>query len=180
MGKAKAQVVRDPNTGAPDVDSSAAQLVSIKTADTLGILQDLTGTVTSVLDALSVDVLGCNAGNPLADIVCIELGHVNDLDHDELVARNLDFGTGTVGREASAATVRVLPILADSLGGDALALRLGTATAAANATPFVAPTVLPKTMPKTGGEGAATMPFALLLLAAAGGTGVLVRRTRTA
>jgi hypothetical protein len=180
VGKAKAQVTRDPNTGAPDTDTSAAQLVDIQTADTLGILQDLTGTVTDVLDALSVDVLSCDGSNPLKDILCIELGHVNDLDHDELVARNLDFGTGTVGREASAATVRVLPILADTLGGDAVGIRLGTATAAANATPFVAPTVSPTTMPKTGAESAAAMPFALLLLAAAGGTGLLVRRARTA
>jgi hypothetical protein len=180
LGQAKAEVRRDPVTGAPDTDSSSAQLLSIKTDDTLGILQDLTGTVTDVLDALSVDVLNCDQGNPLADIVCIELGHVNDLDHDELVARNLDFGTGTVGREASAATVRVLPILDDVLGGDLLAVRLGTATAAANATPYVAPTVSPTTMPKTGGEGAASMPFALLLLAAAGATGVLVRRTQAA
>jgi hypothetical protein len=180
LGTANAKVVRDPITGKADVDSSAAQLLSIKTADTLGILQDLTGAVTDVLDALSINVLGCDAGNPLADILCIELGHVNDLDHAELVARNLDFGDGTVGREASAATVRVLPILADSLGGDAVTLRLGTATAAANATPFVAPppTVAPvRKMPKTGGTDLA--PFAFVLLAAAGATGALVRRSRT-
>lgn len=179
LGKAQAQVVRDPITGAPDVDSSAAQLLDIETADTLGILQDLTGAVEDVLDALSVDVLNCSNGNPLADIICLELGHVNDLDEAELKARNLDFGPGTVGREASAATLRVLPILADTLGGDALALRLGTATAAANAVPFVPPTVSPTTMPKTGGELGGTMPYALLLLAAAGATGVLVRRART-
>ncbi len=179
VGAASAGVTRDPITGAPTLDSKAS-LVSFELNDVLGVLQELTGAVEGVLEALSIDLLNCTPDNPLADILCIELGRVNDLDHDELVARNLDFGEGTVGREASAATVRVLPILDDVLGGDLLALRLGTATAAANATPFVAPQIVTTTMPRTGGEGAAAAPLAMLLLAAAGGTGALVRRSRTA
>lgn len=179
VGAATAKVVRDPITGAPTLDSSAAQLLDIELNNVLGVLEDLTGAVEGVLDALSVDVLNCEDANPLADILCIELGRVNDLDAEELAARNLDFGPGTVGREASAATVRLLPILADSLGGDALALRLGTATAAANAVPFQTPEVTTTTMPRTGSESATSMSLALLLLAAAGGTGALIRRTRT-
>lgn len=181
LGAANARVQRDA-TGAP-TEASAAQLLSITADDSLGILGDITGQLTDVLDMLSVGELNCEDG-ALADVLCIELGRVNELSVDELNARNMNFGEGTVGIEASAATVRVLPIAAAALGGDVLGLSLASATAAANLgeqtrqAPPAVPEDAPITpLPQTGGESAIPLTLALL---AAGTAGVaLVRRTRT-
>ena len=181
LGAANAKVVKNLD-GTTQPDASAAQLLSITTDDSLGILGDITGQVTDVLDMLSIGELNCEDG-ALADVLCIELGRVNELDHDELVARNMDFGPGTAGIEAAAATVRVLPVAAAALGGDVLGLSLATATAAANAKDV--PLSIPATpevktsapLPKTGGETAMPLTLALLGVGAAGA--VLVRRTRT-
>jgi hypothetical protein len=136
----------------------------------------VTGAVEQLTGALS-NIIGCNVNNPLADLICIDLGVVKELSTQELQDRNLDFGAGTVGREATALTVRVLPILEDALGGDALALRLGTSTAAANATPKVATNVpLPQKLPKTG--GGPSLPLAFVLMLGAAGATALVRRAR--
>ncbi|HEY9556933.1 MAG TPA: hypothetical protein VIR58_09365, partial [Acidimicrobiales bacterium] len=113
LGQSYAEVVRDPVTGAAKADASAAQLLSIDVNDTLGILQELTGQLTGVLDTLAVDQLACSGANPLADVVCIELGSVTELSDADLKARGLDFGAGTVGRAASAANIQILPVLAD-------------------------------------------------------------------
>lgn len=183
LGAANAQVIKGLD-GTLQPDASAAQLLSITADDSLGILQGLTGTLTDVLDLLSITQLSCEGG-ALADILCIDLGHVNELDHDELVARNLDFGPDTAGVEASAATIRVLPIAAAALGGDVLGLSLASATAAANAVEntLTAPPVAPPAatpaapLPKTGAESALPLTLALLAVGAAGA--LLVRRTRT-
>lgn len=180
VGPSTAVVQRDPVTGAADPDASVAQLLDIQLAPALGILSQITGQLTSALEQLAgaTGALGCNAQNPLADIVCIDLGAVRELSTQELQDRNLFFGEGTVGREATAATVRVLPIAADSLGGDLLALRLGTSTAAANATPVtpVANVPLPQKLPKTG--GAPSLPLAFVLTLGAAGAATMVRRAR--
>lgn len=181
IGPSTAKVSRDATTGKADPDASAAQLLSIQLAPSLGILAQLTDTVTDIVDQITAatGVLGCNPQNPLADIVCVDLGSVRELSTQELQDRNLYFGEGTVGREASAATVRVLPLLADTLGGDALALRLGSSTAAANASPVgpVTPPTTPLKLPKTGGT---SLPLAFVLFLGAGAAITLVRRTRTA
>ena len=105
----------------------------------------------------------------LADILCIELGRVNELDQAELTARNMNFGPNTAGIEAAAANIRVLPIAAAALGGDVLGLSLASATAAANATDVdrAAPPAVPENaaiapLPKTGGESAIPLTLALL------------------
>jgi LPXTG-motif cell wall-anchored protein len=182
LGAANAKVVKNlDGTTAPD--ASAAQLLSITTDDSLGILGDITGQLTDVLDMLSIGELNCEDG-ALADVICIELGRVNELDQDELTARNMNFGPNTAGIEAAAATVRVLPIAAAALGGDVLGLSLASTTAAANAVdvdraappaPPVVKTSSP--LPKTGGDTAMPLTLALLAVGAAGA--VLVRRTRT-
>lgn len=186
LGTATAQVTRDPNTGAAAPDASAAQLLSVAADDDLGILQGLTQQLTGAINGIAVDQLGCNDANPLADIICIDLGAVNELDSAELAARNLDFGPGTVGREASAASVQVLPIAADALGGSVLGISLARATAAANAVPAdpaAPPGPLPgvpradEPLPRTGGTTALPLTVALLAVGAAGA--MLVRRSRT-
>jgi hypothetical protein len=180
IGPSQAKVHRDATTGAADPDVSSAKLLDIQLAPQLGLLSQITGQLTSVLEQLTgaTGALGCNPNNPLADIVCVDLGNVKELSKQELKDRNLDFGEGTVGREASAATVRVLPILGDTLGGDLLAIRLGTSTAAANATPkAVVPATVPlKALPKTGGMP--SMPVAFFLVIGAGAAIALVRRSR--
>jgi hypothetical protein len=183
LGAANASVVRNPTTGAPAPDASAAQLLSITADDELGIIQGITGQLTDAVSSLAVAQLSCDGG-VLADIICIDLGAVNELDSTELAARSLDFGAGTVGREASAASVQVLPIAADALGGSVLGISLARATAAANAAPADAPGPLPgapradvPTMPMTGGTTALPLTLALLAVGAAGA--MLVRRTRS-
>ena len=182
LGAANAQVIKNlDGTTAPD--ASAAQLLSINADDSLGILGDLTGQLTGVLDLLSIGELNCETG-ALADILCIELGRVNELDQAELTARGMNFGPNTAGIEAAAANIRVLPIAAAALGGDVLGLSLASATAAANAVDVdrSAPPAVPENapiapLPKTGGEDAIPLTLALLAVGAAGVA--LVRRTRT-
>jgi LPXTG-motif cell wall-anchored protein len=162
--------------------ASAAQLLSITADDSLGILGDIAGQVTDVLDLLAIGELNCETG-ALADVLCIELGRVNELDQAELTARNMNFGPSTVGIEAAAATIRVLPIAAEALGGDVLGLSLASTTAAANVNPVTversAPPeeVLTTPLPKTGADD--TLPLTLALLAVGAAGAVLVRRTRT-
>jgi hypothetical protein len=181
VGASTAQVIRNPETGAPDTSGSSAKILDIQLAPALGILSQITGQVSNVLEQLAsaTGALGCNANNPLAGILCIDLGSVRELSTKELQDHNLWFGDGTVGREASAATVRVLSIAADSLGGDVLGIRLGSADAAANAIPKAGETPPPPPikLPKTG--GAPSLPVALVLMLGAGGLAALVRRTRT-
>src|SRR5690606_32814585 len=113
----------------------------VDVTDNLGILSELLGVqVPDVVDQLAEAsaALSCDGG-ALADVICIDLGAVNELDQAELAARNLDFGEGTVGREASAATINVLPILGEQLGAPLLSVAFAEAAAAANATPAVAP-----------------------------------------
>jgi len=183
LGQAFAEVVRDPVTGEADASGSAAQLLSIEAADELGILQELTGQLTGAINGIAVEQLGCTGDNPLADVICIDLGAVRELSQEELAARGLDFGPGTVGRAASAANIQILPVAAEALGGSVLGLRLAAADAAANAT-AVAPPVTPPApgsppsrLPTTGGDG--VLPVTAALLAAAAGGMALVRRTRT-
>lgn len=181
LGAANARVEKNLD-GTTVPDASAAQLLSISADDSLGILGDITGQVTDVLDMLAIGELNCEDG-ALADVLCIELGRVNELDKDELTARQMWFGEGTVGIEAAAATVRVLPVAAAALGGDVLGLSLASTTAAANAvdTPRAVPEapVLTSTpsLPKTGSNSA--LPLTLGLLTVGGATALLVRRTRT-
>ncbi len=182
LGAANSRVVKNLD-GQTVPDASAAQLLSITAHDSLGILQGLLTTVTDVLDILSIGALNCEDG-ALADILCIELGRVNELDQDELTARNMNFGPNTAGIESAAANIRVLPILADVLGGDVLGLSLAQTTAAANAVDVarVAPPGAPEVpaaapLPKTGGESALPMTLALLAVGTAGVA--MVRRART-
>jgi hypothetical protein len=177
VGQAHAQVVRDPDTGAALPDASTASILDVQLAPTLGIIEQLTGVASDLFEGLATGPLGCNPANLLAQIVCIDLGTVNELDAAELDERNLDFGAGTVGREATAATVRVLSIAAPSLGGDVLGLRLASATAAANATPYVGGEPPPpvRNLPKTGTDP--LLPLSLALFAIGGATAVLVRRS---
>jgi len=180
VGQSHAQVVRDPDTGAVHPDASTASILDVELAPTLGILEQLTGVASDALEGLATGPLGCNPSNLLAQVVCIDLGTVNELDAAELDERHLDFGEGTVGREATAATVRVLSIAAPSLGGDVLGLRLASSTAAANAVPYVGgppPTPPIRNLPKTGTDP--LLPLALTLFAVGGATAVLVRRSRT-
>jgi hypothetical protein len=184
LGRASALVTRNATTGAPSPDASAAQLLSITAADELGIIKGVTGQLTAGINALAVAQLSCNGG-VLADIVCIDLGSVNELDSAELDARKLNFGPGTVGREASAANVQVLPIAASALGGSVLGVTLARATAAANALPVDPACCTPSPplsrgsdpLPRTGGEAAMGLTLALLAVGAAGVA--LVRRSRT-
>jgi hypothetical protein len=180
VGTSSVNVTRDPITGAAESKGNIAQLLTIETADVLGILQTLTNAVTDVTD-IAIPLLGCNEDNPLGAVICIDLGVVNELDQAELAERNLDFGEGTVGREASAATVRVLPIAAEALGGDVLGLRLATSGAAAQAIPADAVTTTTaarKPLPKTG--GAPLAPLGLALLAGAATTLAFLRRSQEA
>src|SRR3546814_12560168 len=87
LGQSYAEVVRDPVTGAAKADASAAQLLSIDVNDPLGILQELTGQLTGVLDTLAVDQLACSGANPLADVLCLQLGSLPELTVPHLKAR---------------------------------------------------------------------------------------------
>lgn len=181
LGAANSRAVKKLD-GTTDVSAGAAQLLSITAADSLGILQGLTGQLTDVLDLLAIDQLNCEGG-ALADILCIELGRVNELDQDELTARNMNFGPNTVGIESAAANIRVLPIAAEALGGDVLGLSLASTTAAANAVDVArvappapdVPAAAP--LPRTGAESALPLTLALLAVGAAGVA--MVRRART-
>lgn len=183
LGRASAMVVRDPATGNPVPTASAAQLLSIEAADELGIIQEITGQVTEGIDALAVAELSCEGG-ALADVICIDLGEVNQLDDAELAARRLNFGNGTVGIEATAASVQVLPVAAEALGGSVLGVTLARATAAANAVaPAPGCTVncdplsrgsIPDAV--TGGDTALPLTLALLAVGTAGA--FLLRRSR--
>jgi LPXTG-motif cell wall-anchored protein len=181
LGAANARVVKELD-GTTVKDASEAQLLSINADDSLGILGDISGQLTDVLDMLSIGELNCETG-ALADVLCIELGRVNDLDQAELTARNMWFGEGTAGIEAAAATVRVLPVAAAALGGDVLGLSLASTTAAANAVdvdraiPEAPVLTSAPSLPKTGSNSALPLTLALLTVGAA--SAVLVRRTRT-
>jgi hypothetical protein len=179
VGASQAGVAFDKDAK-PKADASSAKILDVQLAPSLGILSQITGQLTSALEQLAgaTGALGCNANNPLAGIVCIDLGSVRELTTQEMKDHNLWFGDGTIGREASAATVRVLSIASDSLGGDVLGIRLGSSDASANAaitTPDTVPT--PIKLPKTGGTP--SLPVALVLMLGAGGLAALVRRTRT-
>jgi LPXTG-motif cell wall-anchored protein len=93
----------------------------------------------------------------------------------------MNFGPGTIGREATAAQVHVLAMAASSLGGDVLGLKLADSTAAVYATevgPITTPTTPPPAtpLPKTGGS--VPLPLGLGLLALAGLSATLVKRSR--
>ena len=182
LGTANARVVRDAVTGVAAPDASAAQLLGITASDSLGILQGILGQAADAINGLAVDQLGCNASNPLAPILCIEVGAVNELDAAELDARKMNFGAGTVGREASAAHVEILGAASDALGAPVLGLSFSRATAAANAVvadvPGTPESPAQPSLPRTGGDS--TLPMTLALLAV-GAAGMLVlRRTRSA
>lgn len=185
LGNANASVVRDPVSGAAAPDASAAQLLSITADDQLGILTDITGQLTEAINGLAIEQLSCDGG-VLADIVCVDLGAVSELTAEELAVRYPDFGEGVVGREASAASVAVLPIASEALGlGDSgvLGLSLASADAAAYAIPAQAPPVAPpeprtsRSLPTTG--AASSLPVALALFAAATAGMAIIRRTRS-
>lgn len=180
LGQGVASVLHDGTSGS--TEGSAAQLLSIEAADELGILQELTGQLTTAIDDLAVEQLGCNEGNPLADVICIDLGSVRELTGADLAARGLDLGDDAVGVEATAASIQLLPVAAESLGGSVLGLSLASATAGAIAELQPAPIVeeteeAPRSLPRTGNDTA--LPATMALLAAASAGLVLVRRTRT-
>jgi LPXTG-motif cell wall-anchored protein len=183
LGNAQAEVVRHPATGEAVVKASAAQLLGVDVTDSLGILSELLEVqVPGLVDTLAEAgaALSCDGG-ALADLVCVDLGTVNDLDADELAARGYSFGEGTVGREATAAAVAVLPILGEQLGGTSvLGLELAQASAAANAVPAAPPAPTEDVplgeLPKTGAD--VSTPLALGLFAAAAAGIAMVRRAR--
>lgn len=184
LGAANAKVVRDPLEGLPTPTATAAQLLSITADDELGIIQDITGQLAAGVNALPLAQLNCETG-VLADIVCIDLGTVNELDSAELAARNLNFGAGTVGIEATAANVQVLPVAADALGGSVLGLTLARSTAASGSTvplpgdggECVPPNPLCLPLARTGGDSMLPVTLALLALGSVGAA--LLRRSRT-
>jgi LPXTG-motif cell wall-anchored protein len=182
LGNATAKVVRDPVTGAAAPDASAAQLLDINLHDSLGILDEVLGEqVPALVDSLAEAgaALSCDGG-ALAEVICIDLGAVNELDADELKARGYDFGAGTVGREASAAHLEVLSVLGDVVGGESvLSLDLAQASAAANAVPAAPPAPPAEEqppLPRTGGDVNTLVALGLFAAAAAGLAAV--RRTR--
>jgi hypothetical protein len=182
VGASSASVVREPKLGTLVPTASTAKVLSIKLDDTLGILQQLTGTASNAINTLATGPLGCNASNPLAGVICIDLGTVKtDFTKAELQARNMDLGPDTVAREATAAQVRVLAAAGPALGGDVLGLKLADATAAVYATPdgpITTPTTpAPTPLPKTGGS--VPVGLGLGLLGLAGISAALVRRSRT-
>ncbi|MFP5256422.1 MAG: LPXTG cell wall anchor domain-containing protein [Acidimicrobiia bacterium] len=187
LAQATATVERDASTGEASPDASAAQLLSVELTDSLGVLSELLSVeLPGVLDSLAEAgaALSC-ADGALADVICIDLGSVNELDEAELAARGYDFGDGTVGREATAASVHVLPILSTTpAAAPLLSLALAEASAAANAAPAQPlPGPAPEEptargpLPKTGTD--AQLPVALGLLAVAGLGVAALRRTRT-
>lgn len=184
LAQATAKVHRDAVTGAPTPDASAAQLLSITLTDNLGILSELLGVeVPGTIDSLAAAgaALSCDGG-ALADVLCIDLGSVNELDAAELEARKLNFGEGTVGREASAAHVEVLGIIAEAAGSPLLTLNLARATAAANAVAADGPPLpgapAEPVLPHTGGD--TTLPLTLALFAVGIAGALLLQRTRSA
>jgi hypothetical protein len=184
LGNAQAEVVRDPVTGKAAPDASAAQLLGVDVTDNLGILSDLVEEdVPGLLDSLAAAgaALSCDGG-ALADLICVDLGTVNEMDAAEHKAAGYDFGDGTVGREATAASIMVLPVLGDVVGGESvLSVQLAQASAAATAvpaTPAPAPPATPQApLPRTGGD--VNVLLALGLFAAAGIGLAAIRRTRT-
>jgi hypothetical protein len=189
VGQSLASVVRDPSTGAASTDGSAAQLASISVSEEdLGVLNELTEAINDGLAGLAGNPLNCDLENPLADLVCIDLGEVREQTREQLAPLGLDFGEGTVGIQSSAATVRVLQGASEAIGGDLVTLQLATATAAANAAPVEdlpaapeepAPPAQPDTprdLPRTGADG---LPLGVLagMLGLAVVGGALVRRT---
>jgi hypothetical protein len=181
IGASTATVSREPKHGTLVSDASTAKLLSIKLNDTLGILQGVTGQASSAINGLATGPLGCNANNPLAGIICLDLGTVKTLTPAELTARNMNFGPGTIGREATAALVHVLAMAASSLGCDVIGMKLADSTAAVYSTedgPITTPTTPPPAtpLPKTGGS--VPLPLGLGLLALAGLSATLVKRSR--
>ncbi len=188
LGSSQASVVRHPVTGVADTSASAAQLLSITADDQLGILTEITGTLTETINGLAVEQLSCDGG-VLADVVCVDLGTTSALSAEELAELYPDLAgkPGVVGQKASAARVAVLPVLSTALElGDAgvLGLSLATADAAAYAVPAEDPPPIdpdpedPKrSLPKTGGS--AGLPTAIALFGAAAAGLAIVRRTRT-
>ena len=184
LGNAQAEVVRDPVTGKAAPDASAAQLLGVDVTDSLGILSELLEVqVPGLVDTLAEAgaALSCDGG-ALADLVCIDLGAVNELDADELAARGYDFGEGTVGREATAAGIAVLPILGEALGGS-------PSSASSSRRPRRPPTpsrprppAPPADEPRSRCPAPAatpSVPLALGLFAAAAAGLAAIRRTRT-
>lgn len=144
----------------------------------LDLLAGLDESVESLVGSLGLGVLACDG--PLADIVCLSVGGINPLDADELEARNLDFGPETAGVEVTTLGLNLL--------NGTVVVALGQSTAAAHAelarlpvrsAPPAAPEVAapPTKLPKTGGD--ATLPLTMALFAAAAGSVLLVRRSRT-
>lgn len=184
LGAASASVVRDPVTGEATPDASAAVPLSLTLSDSLGILSLLTGQLSEQIDGFTIDQLACAPTNPLADVLCLEVGAVNELSPEELLARGYDFGEGTVGREASAARLELLGIASEFLGGSVLGLQFASADAAANAMPLQAappapeaPASAPPALPRTGADS--TLPLTLAMLAVGAAGAMLLRRTRT-
>jgi LPXTG-motif cell wall-anchored protein len=189
VGRSLATVVRDPQTGAASTDGSAAQVASVSVSEEdLGVLSEVTDAINEGLAGLAGNPLNCDLENPLADLVCIDLGEVREQSREQLDPLGLDFGEGTVGIQSSAATVRVLRAATEAIGGDLATLQLATATAAANAVPVeelpAAPAEPaappqpegPRDLPRTGADG---LPLGVLagMLGLAVVGGALVRRT---
>lgn len=188
VGQSLASVTRHPQTGEADTSASAAQLASISVSEEdLGVLNELTEAINEGLAGLAGNPLNCDLENPLADLVCIDLGEVREQTREELAPLGLDFGDGTVGIQSSAATIRVLRAASEAIGGDLVTLQLATATAAANAAVLVqdlpaAPAAppaqpdAPRDLPRTGADG---LPLGVLagMLGLAVVGGALVRRT---
>lgn len=181
-----AQVVRDPATGAPSTDATAAQLVDFLVAPQLGTLlgqllpQAAQALNAAVAQLAAASPLACGTPGPLADLICLDGAATDVLDATEASGLGFDLGEGTVGARASALRVQLLAI-AD--GG--ISLALNEAVAAANAalpvqvpaTTTTAPPATPTTtgLARTGGPS--TSPVLLLGLAGlALASAALVRR----
>lgn len=181
LGNAQAMAFRDPVDGEAKTKAVAAQLLGVDVTDSLGILsQLLEQDVPGLVDSLSAAgaALSCTDG-ALRDLLCVDLGTTRELDAAEAKALGYDFGADTLGSEATAASIAVLPVLGELLGGESvLGVQLSQASAAATAGVAQDQSETPRgSLPRTGGTP--SLPVVLGLFGAAAVGVAAIRRTRT-